>query len=204
MIPMTTAMTNVFNSTTKAMLGLMIYLDFDPAKGSGGGPVRLTTFPFPQLTWTPPAGYSGTVWFGLARIQGLGELRWSSDAANTPMALVLGAVDSNRLNDAFNASRLRFCTMWLAAYTTGVATPGIVADPISILKRRMYPASAASSTLTVEIGLESLFNRTRNRAVKKRSDADQRVIDAGDASLQDASQGTLGNDAQNWVPRSGF
>ncbi len=200
MMSFTTAMDNVLNGSTPAILGVLIYMDFDPAKGSGGGPVRLSTFPFDSVTWTPPAGYSGTTWLSLARIVRLGEIRWSSDMINSPMMLVLGAADAARLNDVMNASRTRTYTMWLAAYADGA----IVADPEMILWRRMYPASANSADLTVTVALESLFNRTRGRAVKRRSDADQRKINPNDESLLDSSQGTLGNDAQNWVQKSGF
>lgn len=203
MIPFTDAMLNVFSGVTPAELGCLIYLDFDSDKGSKGGPVRLSTFGYPTLTWDPPDPYVGDTWFGLARITSMGEIRWSSDSANTPMSLVLGAADPFRLNDALNASRQRYMTMWLAAYTLG-ASPVIVSTPRIILKRRMYPQSASSKELTVTIGLEALFNRTRARAIRKRSNADQRLIDASDESLVDASQGTLGSDTQTWKQKSGM
>jgi hypothetical protein len=202
MIPFTSAMLDVFSGVTKAELGYLIYLDFDPAKGSGGGPLLLSTYPYPELEWDPGSPYSGTTWEGRARITGLGQLRWSSDMANTPMSITLGMADPARLNDALNASRRQFATFWLAAYSIGAA-PGIVADPQAITKRRMFPQVASSRDLLVQIGLESVTNATRKRAVRRRSNADQQRINASDESLVDSTQGTLGTDSQSWFDRSG-
>jgi hypothetical protein len=202
MIPFTDEMLDVFNGVTKAELGYLIYLDFDPAKGSGGGPMLLSTFPYPELIWDPGSSYVGTSWAGRARIAGLGQMRWSADTVNTPLTLTLGMADPDRFNDALNASRRQFATFWLTAYAIE-GTVGIVPDPRAVMKRRMFPANASSKNMIVTLGLEAVFNATRKRAIKRRSNADQILIDPLDACLADASQGTLGTDSQVWADRSG-
>ena len=201
MITLTSAMTNILTGATPGELGYFIYFDFDSSRGSGNGATRMSTFPYPSLTWTPPAGYSGTTWPGRARVLGLGQFRWSRDMSNTPLTVTLGAVDEDRFNDALNASRGRFATFWLVGYRTD-SSPGVVADPIMICHRRMSPQRASSKDLLVELALESVTNRTRGRAIRKRTHADQQAQHPGDECLLDASIGKLGpTDQFAWSDR---
>ena len=190
MIPATAAMKTAL-ADPFARLFLMFNFDFST------GNERVCTLPH-SVTWNT------FTWDGSAGVVQVGEFQQQSDTLLSPFSVNLsaGPIHATRITDVLTASRGRTAKWWVAVLNDAGA---IVADPVQMPTRIMNPGSVrGGSTYTIEVVLESRFNRSRVRAPKTASHQEQQDLDATDFALFDVGKLPRGDGRFKRTLKSGF
>ena len=136
----------------------------------------------------------------------MGSLDKSSETLLTPMSVTLGVGPRHpdRLAKVLQESRGRNCKIYVAAIADGGSS--VIADPIHWATRRMQPGAVRGGRTgySVQIVLESRFNRSRVRAPRTASHQEQLLVDASDDAFISVGKLPIGDERFRRVLKSGF